>query len=319
MSTGRALVTGAFGCIGAWVVRALLLRGYEVVAYDLGTDPRRLRLVLTPDQLAAVVYVHGDITDLPLLERTLDEHRIDRIVHLAALQVPFCRANPLSGAAVNVLGTLNVLEAVKRRRDQIGTVVFASSAAAHPKGNDPLASPSTIYGVYKRANEGCALRYWEDYDVPSVGLRPHTVYGPGRDQGMTSAPTTALLAAAAGVPYQIPFTGSVTLQYAPDVADSFVLAGERVLAGAEVHDLGGDLVAMSEFVQLIDTAVPERAGTISAIGDRLPFRAHTDPTSLYRVLGKLPAASPQDGVRDAIQRFRELLSAGLVAVDRKST
>ena len=64
--------------------------------------------------------------------------------------------------------------------------------------------PGTLYGVYKRANEGTAHVYWADHGVASVGLRPHTVFGPGRDQGLTSAPTTAMLAAACGRPYRDP-------------------------------------------------------------------------------------------------------------------
>ena len=85
--------------------------------------------------------------------------------------------------------------------------------------------PGTLYGVYKRANEGTAHVYWADHGVASVGLRPHTVFGPGRDQGLTSAPTTAMLAAACGRPYRIPFGGTSQFQYAPDAARAFVSGG----------------------------------------------------------------------------------------------
>ena len=88
-------------------------------------------------------------------------------------------------------------------------LVYASSIAAYGPagtlGGDD--QPSTLYGVHKRANESTALRYAEDYGVPSIGLRPHTVFGPARDQGLTSAPTVAMLAAAARVPNHIPFGG----------------------------------------------------------------------------------------------------------------
>ena len=126
------------------------------------------------------------------------------MIHLAALQVPFCRADPPLGARVNVVGTVNVFEAVARRAERMGPVVYASSVAAYDALEDRAAAPamqgvpSTLYGVYKRANEGTATVYAQERETPSVGLRPHTVYGPGRDQGLTSAPTTAMLAAAAG-------------------------------------------------------------------------------------------------------------------------
>ena len=64
--------------------------------------------------------MHADITDLEQVERVLDDDAITHVIHLAALQVPFCRADPPLGARVNVLGTVNVFEAVKRRADRIG-------------------------------------------------------------------------------------------------------------------------------------------------------------------------------------------------------
>ena len=139
--------------------------------------------------------MRGDIADLNAVERSLDEHAITHVIHLAALQVPFVRADPPLGARVDVLGTVNVFEAVRRRKDRLAPLVYASSIAALGDGDHP----STLYGVFKWANEGTGERYFEDYGVSSIGLRPHTVYGPGRDQGLTSAPTTALVAAAAGV------------------------------------------------------------------------------------------------------------------------
>src|SRR5262249_11824732 len=147
------------------------------------------------------------------LESALDEHEITNVVHLAALQVPFCRADPPLGARVNVLGTVNVFEAVRRRLVPMAPLVYASSVAAFDPPDDGVAPsmrghPGTLYGVFKRANEATASVYALEHGVASVGLRPHTVYGVGRDQGLTSAPTAAMLAAAAGLPYAIPYGGA---------------------------------------------------------------------------------------------------------------
>ncbi len=125
-------------------------------------------------------------------------------------------------------------------------LVYASSIAAydsidesHP-APDMKGTPGTIYGVFKRANEGSAQIYWSENGVPSIGLRPHTVYGPGRDQGVTSAPTTAMLAAAAGVAFHLPYGGSAQLQYVPDVARAFIQASLSQASGAHVYDLAGE-------------------------------------------------------------------------------
>src|SRR5262249_34241374 len=160
-------------------------------------------------------HVIGDVTDLDAFGRVLDEHAITTVVHLAALQVPLVREHPVRGAEVNVVGTTNVLEAVRRRADRIGPVVYASSIAVYgPAGTlDPDDPAGTLYGVFKRANEATAQRYFDDYGVSSIGLRPHTIFGPGRDQGATSAPTVAMLAAAARRPFHIPFGGRIQMQH----------------------------------------------------------------------------------------------------------
>ena len=102
------LITGALGCIGAWTISNLLADGAGVTVYDLASEPTRLRLVLTDDALARVQFVTGDITDLGSFEAALDTHDVTHVIHLAGLQVPFCKADPPLGARVNVVGTVNV-------------------------------------------------------------------------------------------------------------------------------------------------------------------------------------------------------------------
>jgi nucleoside-diphosphate-sugar epimerase len=311
----RFLVTGALGCVGAWVVRQLVDEGTPVAVFDAGADDRRLRLVLAARDVASVPRVRGDIADLEALERALDEHAITHVIHLAALQVPFCRADPPLGALVNVVGTVNVLEAARRRAGRMAPVVYASSIAALDAADDTGAgdgAPGTLYGVYKRANEGTAALYWRDWEVASVGLRPHTVYGPGRDQGLTSAPTAAMLAAAAGVPFHIPFGGRLQMHYAPDAAAAFVAASRSGATGATVHNLPGDAVGMDDVVAAIDAAAPAAAGLIDHTSDPLPFPAEADASSFAAAVGAVPATPLRAGVADAVERFRGLLAAGLV-------
>jgi UDP-glucuronate 4-epimerase len=314
----RFLVTGAHGCIGSWVVRTLIREGGDVTALDLDDTPRRWPVVMSAAEIAAVRRVQADIADLAAVERALDEHGIDRVIHLAALQVPFCKADPPLGARVNVLGTVNVLEAASRRRDRIPHVVYASSIAAYDAldagGGAPRMTgvPGTIYGVYKRANEATAVRYWEDAGLGSVGLRPHTVFGPGRDQGLTSAPTAAMLAAAAGRPYRIPFGGRSQLQYAPDVASAFVAAARAPVTGAAVHNLPGPAVHVSEVIAAIAAAAPESAGRIAFDDVLLPFPEEADAASLAELLGPAAATPLADAVAATIERFRTLLAEGVL-------
>jgi UDP-glucuronate 4-epimerase len=294
------LVTGAFGAIGAWTVRSLLDRGRPVVTYDLGGSDHRLRLALSGEEVDALPRVDGDVTDLEHLERVLDEHEVTNVIHLAALQVPFVREDPIAGARVNVVGTVNVLEAV-RRRPRMGPVVYASSIAALAEGG---AHPSTLYGIFKLANEGTAERYAADYGVPSVGLRPHTIYGPGRDQGLTSAPTAAMVAAAEGRAFEIPFGGSLQLQYSADAGEAFVRASEAPVEGASVHNLDGPVASVDEIVAAIEKAAPEATGLITHAAEPLPFPSAVDSSSFTELVGGPVSRPLEDGVAEAIARFR---------------
>ncbi len=89
-----------------------------------------------------------------------------------------------------------------------------------PVTDDSPPRPATHYGVYKVANEETARIYWEEHKIPSMGFRPLSVYGPGRDFGLTADPTLAMKAAVLGRPYQIRWGGATDLIYAEDVAQA---------------------------------------------------------------------------------------------------
>jgi UDP-glucuronate 4-epimerase len=303
----RFLVTGVLGCLGAWVARAVIADGGEVVGYDLGDDTARLRLVLG-DDADRVTLVRGDITDLDAFEAALDEHAITRVVHLAALQVPFVRANPPLGMRVNVAGTVNVFEAIAKRLDRIPGVAYASSTAVY-SASDPSpapesggTAPSTLYGVSKLADEGIARVYAADAGLPSIGMRPYVVYGPGRDQGMTSGPTAAMLAAVHGEPYAIGFTGTAQYDYAPDVARAFVTAASAAHEGAAVYNAPGVPASVEDVIAAIRRVVPDAEITWS--GDPLPFPPRLESVGFDRDVGPFPRTPLDVGVAATIEHFR---------------
>lgn len=305
----RTLVTGALGCVGAWTIKALLDDGEDPVGYDLGDDDSRLRLILEGER-ARVTLVPGDVTDGEALGRALDEHQITRVVHLAALQVPFCRADPVRGARVNVAGTVVVFEAVKARRDRIPGLAYASSTAVY-NASDPFpapesggTSPTTHYGVYKLANEGTARIFWDDDGVASIGIRPYIVYGPGRDQGMTSGPTLAMAAAARGESFEIGYGGTAQYDYAPDVGRAFVLAARAANDGAHIANFPGEPSSMQEVAAAIEAAAPGAAGQITWTDTALPFPESLESGVLERLVGSLPHTSLSEGVRRTIEHFR---------------
>jgi nucleoside-diphosphate-sugar epimerase len=319
MTEERFLVTGALGCVGAWTVRELAREGTPVVAFDLGTNTRRIDQIASREEIGRVTFVTGDITDLSALERVLDDQRITNVIHLAALQVPFSRADPPLGAAVNVVGTVNVFEAVRRLGLRDAPLVYASSMGMFvPTDVDPVsgrleedavAHPGNHYGVYKLANEGNARIYWADSGIASIGLRPMTVYGVGRDQGMTSSPTVAIAAAVLGQPFEISFGGATVFQYAEDVAKTLLLASRSSPDGARVSNLGGDPVTIADWVAGIEAAVPSAAGLITIADTQLPFPSAIASESLA-ALGDVPVTPYREGIAASAETYRRLAAEG---------
>jgi nucleoside-diphosphate-sugar epimerase len=311
----RVLLTGGYGCIGSWVVRNLLERGDQAWIYDLKHDPQRMRLMMTEEQIRQVAFVQGDVTDLDNLKSSIRQHGITHIVHLAGLQVPTCRANPILGAKVNVLGTLAVFEAVRESMTQVKRLVYASSAAVYgpperygpePLGDDIALSPTTHYGFFKCCNEGNAKIYFQDHGLSSIGLRPWTVYGVGRDFGMTSEPTKAIKSLALGRAYHITFGGWQDLQFVDDVAKVFVRCLEAPYTGAKSYNLRGDVVDLATFHRALCTVAPTAAQLITFGEKQIPIAYNLDDSALQRDLGPMPHTPLVGGIRRTLEQFKHL-------------
>ena len=318
-STERFLVTGAAGCIGAWAVRLLLDEGVPVVATDLSPDLRRFELI-SQGRPGQPEFAELDVTSSRDVAAIVADRGITHAVHLAGLQLPFCAADPPLGALVNVVGTVNVFEAIRASGGHIG-LAFASSAAVfgkpdrHPAGvvadNSPLL-PDSFYGVYKVANEGTASVYATGHGIGSIALRPFIVYGLGRDQGMTSDPTKAMLAAAAGVPFQIKFSGSMLLTYAPDCARAFIASARAAAGSGEAISLNvpGHRISVPALAGLIEDVLPGSGRLITWDRNPLPVPSVLAGPAIHDAVGDVPNIPLADGVRETIKGFRDALTAG---------
>ena len=177
--------------------------------------------------------------------------------------------------------------------------MYASSAAAFAAaddGTEPSGHPDTHYGVFKLANEESARLFAAESGLASIGLRPYVVYGPGRDQGLTSAPTLAMQAAARGERFTIPYSGRSQLQYAPDAAAAFVAAARADFDGAVALNVPGVTASVDEIVAAIERAVPEAGGTIDVTGPPLPFPPELGLERVRVVVGDLPVTPLDEGV-----------------------
>ncbi|MDR0709099.1 MAG: NAD(P)-dependent oxidoreductase [Spirochaetaceae bacterium] len=315
-------VTGASGCIGGWVVKNLVESGHKV--YALMPHPEKLAklgLIMKRQDIEQIILIPGDITNPDLCKAVVSLSGAERIIHLAALQMPFCKADPALGARVNVEGTVNIFEAA--RAAGLKKVVYSSSTAVYgniadyPGGefghNSPLI-PRSFYGVYKQDNEWAARVYYEEAGISSIAIRPFVVYGPLRDQGMTSTPTSAIKAAVRGEAYEISYGGTAEFQYADDTAKAFIAAAEQDFEGAGVYNLGGGAVSMEQIVGAIEKAVPEAKGRITFKNIPLPFPRHNDTGELARLIGPVCKTGLEEGIRKSAEYFRTALARNPVGL-----
>jgi nucleoside-diphosphate-sugar epimerase len=224
---------------------------------------------------------------------------------------------------------------VRQLQPQVQRLVYASSAAVYgpieayeadkPKGSVTLSPghlvtlsslpddarllPTTHYGVFKCCNEGNARIYYQDHGLSSIGLRPWTVYGVGRDFGMTSEPTKAIKCLALNRPYRIRYGGWQDLQFTDDVAKTFIRCLEVPFHGAKSYNLRGHVVEMPELHRAMCDGEPRAAELITYGEKQLPIAYDLSDDALQRELGPMPRTSLRDGIHLTLERFRELNGA----------
>jgi nucleoside-diphosphate-sugar epimerase len=214
----------------------------------------------------------------------------------------------VAGAKVNVVGTVNVFETARHLR--LKRLAYASSIAVQgmAEGSPWLA---TLYGAHKACGEAMAAVYWQDWQVPTVGIRPGVVYGPGRDQGMSAAPTVAMLAAVTGATYEIPFTGPFPFLYVREAAAAFVQAVAQDREGAGVYDLNGVPSTIEAVLDLVRRRVS--GARIGAKGGRFPFPDDISDAPLEAAIGPYRRWTLEAGVAETLDRFEDLVAAGQLA------
>jgi len=171
----RVLVTGAGGFIGSHLVEHLLARGDDIVAFGRRTLPSKMGLFS----------IEGDILDAELLERTIAENAPEEVYHLAAQSLPNVSwAQPSLTFKINVEGTLNVLDAV-RKTGVNSRILIASSSSIYAQSNggapireDDPCRPASPYGVSKLAADHCARLQSERFGLNVVCARPFFLIGP---------------------------------------------------------------------------------------------------------------------------------------------
>jgi len=254
----RALLIGGGGFLGAWIARKLDAEGWRLRVFDLAPAPPIFREI-APELVDKVEWASGDVVDGGALRAAAEG--CDGVVVLAGLLTPACRADPVLGAQVNLIGTLNAFEAARK----IGCkrLVYTSSAGVYGPHDRSEPHPVTHYGAFKLAVEGSARAYGLDHGLASIGFRPFIVYGPGRETGVSAGPSLACRAAARGEAYHIGYSGDVGLVFVENLAELYARALRRSPNGAEVFNVTGARAGNDEVIAGIRKVAPDAAISFS--------------------------------------------------------
>jgi CDP-glucose 4,6-dehydratase len=316
----RVLVTGPNGFIAAWLIETLVDNGAVVVGYDrspVGT------LDLHPGLRDRVELVIGDLTDQPKLERTLADHGIQTLYHLAGQSsISLSRGSPIPAFESNIRGTWSVLEAA-RTYGKLDTVAVASSLTAYGEqdsspfdesfplnGNDPYAASKACTDILARC-------YAASYGMPIAAARTANIFGPADPHLDHIIPGTLLMLLRGERP-EIRSDGSPSKGYlhVSDIVSAYVLLGERA-AGLDVRGRAFNFhpdepITVLDLVRLM-IKVANRPDLEPRITRQSDNREHVwlANARAKRILGWEQKVPLEDGLRDTLDWLREHTGAEL--------
>ena len=309
----RVLVTGGAGWLGAAVVRRLAARGDQVVVLDnfQAGAPANLAGLET-----AVRLVPGDITDLSGLLLVIKEHRIQRIVHAAAIvSVVSSLGAPSHVTRVNIEGTLNVLEAMRlfdvERTVHISSEETYGDFRCEPVDEEHPLAPTAPYGITKVASEQLGRFYRIQHKTDFVNVRTSGVYGPGFPR--QRFPRTLIEAGLEKRPLHLPRGGDARIDhtYLEDCVDGILLALDHPSHSHDVYNISsGQSWSTSELVAMVRELIPGADLTVGPgplwFTDEMvaPKKGALDITRARKVLGYQPKYDLRQGLAANIEWYR---------------
>jgi len=288
----RALVTGGAGFIGSHIVEELLREGVSVRVLDNFSSGKRENLASFQGDLEIQA---GDLRDVEAIKAAI--RSVDLVFHLAAfISVPQSMLEPENCFAINVAGTVTLLEAA--RQAGVRKVVLSSSTAVYgntdkfPTDEETSLKPLSPYALSKQVDELYARLYTQTFDLPVTALRYFNVYGPRQQPDSAYAAAIPIFTSrlVKGEPITIYGDGKQSRDFifVKDVVRANLLAAESNAAGAAFNICTGHETTLLDLL--------EGLSEVSPLQPSVRFEA-TRPGDIYRSLGNPEKAAAALGFR----------------------
>ncbi len=316
---GRSVfVTGAYGLLGGWLVKALLGQGADVTVLRRDVVPASALELEGTERRVNVV--RGDVRDGALIERLLAAYEIDSVFHLAAQAiVGTATRSPVATFDTNIRGTWTVLEAC--RRLEIPRIVVAASDKAYgvqdqlPYREDLALLPRYPYDVSKAAADMIARSYWHTYGLPVAVTRFANLYG-GGDLNLSRLVPEVALAALTGRQPVIRSDGTLERDflYVEDAVEAYLAIWsllEQGLGAGEAFNAGGEKpYSVREVAELAcrvagTDVAPDVRGRGVPLGEIA--RQWVDSSKLRELTGWAPRVSLEEGLTRTVGWYRRYL------------
>ncbi len=318
MAATKVLVTGAGGFIGSHLVEVLVREGYAVralIRYTSDYHQGNLTL-LPPDVSKEIEIARADLRDA---EAVADAAKgVEIIYHLGAIiSIPYSYQHPEETVSVNVIGTLNVLQAIRQHDIRRGVIVSTSevygSAQHVPIDEKHPLQPQSPYSATKIAAESLSISFQRSYNTPIVVVRPFNTYGP-RQSARAVIPTIISQALTRDVVSLGAIHTVRDYTYASDTARGLMQAALYDEALGQVVNLGtGTSVTIGDVAEKIVSLIGRPVKIVAGDSQRLRpdasevLRLESDNRLAAKLIHWRPQVSLEDGLQQTIDWINEHL------------
>jgi len=320
----KILLTGAAGFIGSHFAETLLEEGHQVISidnlnpfYDPTIKEQNLREIKKRFSSDQFTDLRGDIRDTDFINDVFKTHHPEEVVHLAAMAgVRPSIADPVTYQEVNIRGTMNLLEAMKKY--EVSRMVFASSSSVY--GNNPkvpfaeddfVDHPISPYAATKKAGELICYTYHHLYQFTIVALRFFTVYGPRQRPEMAIHKFTRLIDEGKPVPMFGDGTTKRDYTYIDDIIDGMIRV-RKIDSGFHLYNLGESrTTALIDLIRMIEAALGKKANI-----QRLPLQpgdvniTYADISRARKELGYDPHTTMEEGIERFVEWYNRVKVEG---------